>query len=282
MNRSILALPLALACLLPASRLPAQAAKKGAGPARPAVSTRDVLAAIDAHLKAAPAADREHLRFFTLANLHNNPAVTDADLRLYRTALSAALAGLSRKGAVAPGAVDRAKTVFAVDVRKLGWDSERDWRTILRAYPYGLGYAGALVPALAPLAALEREITKLSRTEIPAVRADWFVATATRPPLAAKLKGKAPGAFPRAVETLAARHRADLTLANAAYELGLDRPQTLADAVKDSRRLRALGLAPLLRGGTIKRQDWEQIGATSLFQRVARELEVGVPIMVVK
>ena len=44
-----------------------------------------------------------------------------------------------------------------------------------------------------------------------------------------------------------------------------------------------MGLAPLLTaGGAVKRRDWDRLGATSLYQRVARELELGTPFNVVK
>ena len=43
------------------------------------------------------------------------------------------------------------------------------------------------------------------------------------------------------------------------------------------RVVREMGLGVLPRGGAIKRHEWEKVGARSLFQRVANELELGTP-----
>ena len=50
----------------------------------------------------------------------------------------------------------------------------------MRQYPYGLRYATHPDPALQQL---DTDVSDLTDCELPYVRADWFIATATRPPL---------------------------------------------------------------------------------------------------
>lgn len=148
---------------------------------RPFRSPFAVLKTMNDHLAAADSGARPFLRYFTLTNLHNNPTVTADELRLTRAALSKAVNSLSRQPRLAiPRAVDEHETVYAIDLRDVGWDRHGLWRLVLSHYPYGLDYAGCEDDALRTLA---KEHDKLCRGELVAVRADWFVATATRPPL---------------------------------------------------------------------------------------------------
>jgi serine/threonine-protein kinase len=145
------------------------------------ISLADALAAIKDDLDSkVEAKDRPFQRYFTLTSLHNNPAVPAEHLRLVRAALSKALNSLSwAEDVVRPRVVDRAGTVLAVDLRKLDWTRDH-WQAVLQAYPYGLRYDDH-----ARLRDLDDDIRRLSRraTDLIHVRADWFVATATRPPL---------------------------------------------------------------------------------------------------
>jgi serine/threonine-protein kinase len=148
---------------------------------RPHVGVKEVLTAIRDDLRQADAEDRPYLRYFTLNHLHNNPKVPDADLVVYRAALSKAVNHLSWKpDVVVPRAVDKDQTVLAVDVRKLDWDRGDRWREVLVAYPYGLRYTTSRDPDLQKL---DDDVSQLTNCDLPYVRADWFVATATRPPL---------------------------------------------------------------------------------------------------
>jgi mono/diheme cytochrome c family protein len=147
------------------------------------ITLESVLSAVRDHLKSdkVEADDRPNLRFFTLHTVANNAAVTDAELRLARAALSKALNSLSRgPRIVVPTAVDAAKTVFAIDVTKLGWKRDA-WIAIEKEYPYGLGAGDD--PARRSRQKLEDELRELTGCVLPVIRADWFVATGTRPPL---------------------------------------------------------------------------------------------------
>jgi serine/threonine-protein kinase len=149
--------------------------------ARPFVQLAAVLKAIRDHLRKAGNNDRPHLRYFTMHNLANNPRVLEEDLPLYQAALSKALNSLHRRPRIVlPQAIDQAGTLFVIDLRDLGWDRGDRWHELLRAYPYGLTYGNHPDPGLKKL---QEELADLSACDLPYVRADWFVATATRPPL---------------------------------------------------------------------------------------------------
>lgn len=140
-----------------------------------------MLTAVRDDLRKADLEDRAHFRYFTLTHLHNNRQVPDEDLRVYRAALSKAVNSLSWKPRIVlPRPVDKAETVLAVDVRDLDWDRGNLWQEVLRHYPYGLKFKDYPDDELR---VLDDEITQLAGCELPLVRADWFVAAATRPPL---------------------------------------------------------------------------------------------------
>ncbi|HEY1377266.1 MAG TPA: hypothetical protein VGF55_10755, partial [Gemmataceae bacterium] len=167
----------------PAADEPAPAAPAPARPGgRPFVSEKDALVAVRDHLRGlTDAADQPFQRYFTLTHLHNNPAVSDDDLRWQRAALAKAVNSLSWKPRiVVPRPLDKAETVFVVDVRELDWDRRRVWEEVSKHYPYGLKLDGQRDDAVRSVAA---EVYRLSGSDLPVLRADWFVATATRPPL---------------------------------------------------------------------------------------------------
>jgi serine/threonine-protein kinase len=135
-----------------------------------------------AHLQRTRRSARPYQRYFTFAHLHNNPKVTSNDLRLYHAALAKLLNSLSWKRAVVvPQPIDEQQTMLAVDIRKLDWDRHGLWSEILKVYPYGLAHHRYPDGEASREAA--REVYELAGTEVPAVRADWFLATASRPPL---------------------------------------------------------------------------------------------------
>jgi serine/threonine-protein kinase len=153
-----------------------------AGGRRPFLSEGSALAVVRDHLRNLPAQSGQPFqRYFTLAHLHNNPSVSEKDLRWQRAALAKAVNSLSWKpGIVVPKALDKDETVFAVDLRDLDWDRRRVWDEVSRHYPYGLKLDGQRDEQTRSVAA---EVYQLSGTDLPVLRADWFVAAATRPPL---------------------------------------------------------------------------------------------------
>jgi len=140
-----------------------------------------VLTAMRDRVRKAEPEDRPFLRFFTINHLYNNPRYPDADLRIQRAALSKAINSLSMKPRIIlPQALDKEQTVFAFDLRDVDWDRNDLWTEVMKAYPYGLRYDNQ---PDADLRDLDREVAEVTKCDIPYVRGDWFVATATRPPL---------------------------------------------------------------------------------------------------
>src|SRR6202035_236839 len=71
-----------------------------------------------------------------------------------------------------PHAIDPNKTILRIDLRDFMWDANL-WNRVLTEYPYGI-FADT---------ATARAVSVLTATRMPVVRADWFVATASRAPL---------------------------------------------------------------------------------------------------
>ena len=152
-----------------------------AATARATRTEKDVLTIIRDHLQRAREADRPSLRYFTLHDLHDNRTVADADLRLARAGVAKLVNSLSWEAdIVVPKAIDPDGIVLAVDLRELGWDRHDTWKSILVQYPYGLKHDKDRDETTRSLAA---EVDSLAGTPVPYVRADWFVANASRPPL---------------------------------------------------------------------------------------------------
>jgi serine/threonine-protein kinase len=167
------------------------------------ITTGAVLRAVRDDLRRVDESRRRGLRYFTLTHLHNNPAVSESDLRVVRAALAKALNSLSwQPDIVVPRAVDPDQTVFAVDVGELGWERDDLWRAVMKEYPYGVSYAGSRDPQLRRL---DQEIGNETDCELSVVRADWFVALATQPPLYHALLE-----LPRDARTLEERLRVDV------------------------------------------------------------------------
>jgi hypothetical protein len=154
-----------------------------APPPRTPISIPQMLTAILNDLRNTPDLDQPYQRYYTLTHLYNQPRerIPDEDLDRYRAALSKAINSLSWKHRIViPRPIDPQKTILAIDLRDLDWDLNDQWKYVLAEYPYGLTYDRHGDPAYRQPYG---EIKKLSGTALPYVRADWFVATATRPPL---------------------------------------------------------------------------------------------------
>jgi mono/diheme cytochrome c family protein len=131
-----------------------------------------ILDAIAADLNAADERSRVYYRYFTLTHLYNS-GLNDDELHTVRLALAKLLNSLSwDRKIIAPQPVDPAETVFRIDVRDLRWTREL-WDALASAYPYGVEHSGKTAA----------DCYRLSGTKVPFLRADWFVAGASRPPL---------------------------------------------------------------------------------------------------
>ncbi|MEM6779790.1 MAG: hypothetical protein AAF670_19205 [Planctomycetota bacterium] len=162
------------------------------GTQRTFISEAEVLGQIEQHLNGTRAEDREFIRYFSLHTIANNRTITSDKLRLAAAGLAKALNSLSRQRNVAVlEAIDdsdptqHAGLLFAVDLRQLGWevDNFEKWKQVLAAYPYGKQ------PSRRGEARRSFDNIK-SHYEVRSffdgfayLRADWFIASAMRPPL---------------------------------------------------------------------------------------------------
>ena len=143
-------------------------------PKRRFITTEATLKTIHTHVTSLTAFDRSFARYFTLTHLYNAGA-TDDNLRAYRNALSKLVNSLSWGAEVIkPTPIDREETIFYIDLRHYEWDVKSDkWYKIEQAYPYGVQLKSSTYTTLC----------QETDCELPFVRADWFIATASLPPL---------------------------------------------------------------------------------------------------
>jgi mono/diheme cytochrome c family protein len=144
----------------------------GAKVASPApLSPADVQRLVLADLRALDPRHRRFARYLSLAPLAA-AHVAPEDLERHRHALAKLLNSLSwHPHLTRPTPLDPGATVFRVDLRDYKW-AARSWDRLAAAYPYRLGEEGEASRVAAELAACDR----------PLLRADWFLATASRPP----------------------------------------------------------------------------------------------------
>jgi hypothetical protein len=142
-------------------------------PSRRFITNDEVVSAIEQDLNSFRGdTSRRFLRYFVLTNLYNSG---DTKLATYRAALFKLLNSLSwDKDIVRPAVIDRDETIVRIDLRDYGWtDPAWTWETVLAGYPYGVQLSGSAFA----------RIQILTSTKIPMIRADWFLAAASMPPL---------------------------------------------------------------------------------------------------
>ncbi|MEK6407785.1 MAG: hypothetical protein AABN34_12545 [Acidobacteriota bacterium] len=145
-------------------------------PKREFITEQKILTLIEQDLLNQPQRSRQFLRYFSLAHLYN-AGVSELDLGTYRAGLSKLINSLSwHKEITRPAIVDSASTVFRIDLRDYSWTGET-WDLLLAAYPYALRSAEGT------------SIAGISGANAPYVRADWFAAHASVPPLYHDLLG---------------------------------------------------------------------------------------------
>ena len=122
---------------------------------------------------------RPRLRYLTLLHRYGEPAYSDAELEANRTATREMVALLRQGRSSHSDFIDPEQLIVRIDLEDFGWTAATDWHAVVSNYHYGLGPQGD-----APLARLRGQVGELTQDTIPVVRADWFVAALTRPPLA--------------------------------------------------------------------------------------------------
>jgi len=145
----------------------------GAEIKRPFVSPVDMLAAMLKDLEKALDRDRPFYRYFTLTHLYN-AGFEDNELESYRQGLSKLVNSLSWGRVVqVPKAIDANRTILRIDLRHYKWNENDAWSRVIAADPYRVSYSDKAA----------KSCYELTKCELPHVRADWFVFSASRPPL---------------------------------------------------------------------------------------------------
>ena len=144
------------------------------------ITPRDVLTSIESHLNSLSSFDRPFARYFTMTHLYNS-GITPEILAEYRKALSKLINSLSwRLKITNPQPIDPQETIFYIDLRHYEWDRNDGWTKIEQEYPYHITFDA---PAHLALRNQLGRLQTSTKTDVPSVHIDWFVATASAPPL---------------------------------------------------------------------------------------------------
>ena len=183
----------------------ADAPSFGAEAKRAFVSPVDMLAVMLKDLEQAHDRDRPFYRYFTLTHLYN-AGFEDNELESHRQGLSKLVNSLSWGRVVqVPKPIDATKTILRIDLRHYKWNENEAWSQIIAADPYRVTYSDKSA----------QSCYTMTKCELPHVRADWFVFSASRPPLYNKILG-----LPETPEQM---------LAFETTRLGVDVTKNLAD-----------------------------------------------------
>ena len=79
-----------------------------------------------------------------------------------------------------PQPIDPENTIFHIDIRRYEWDRNNAWSHIENAYPY---YNEFNAPHQTEIQSQLKRLQSATNTNIPLIHADWFIATASNPPL---------------------------------------------------------------------------------------------------
>jgi serine/threonine-protein kinase len=163
---------------------------------REVVGVEHVLKKILEHVRTLRANDRTYFRYFSMNHLLTG-GVTREELDLHTDAFAKAINHLSLEAKIVrPLVLDGTQgTVFAVDIRQLGWHKQpfkvhsegttessslNLFDLALLEYPYAAIYEDSeIFDRLVEEYLLPSKLVR----PIPYVRVDWFVSTATQPPL---------------------------------------------------------------------------------------------------
>ena len=153
----------------------------GQGPETDFITTDVMLQTIENHVNSLSSRDRSFARYFTLTHLYNAGDTTEI-LNAYRRGLSKLINSLSwGREVVNPQPIDAEQTLFYIDLRDYEWDVRNDaWTQIEQAYPYKMTFAA---PAQTHLHEKLMTLQQEMNCDVPFVHVDWFLATASLPPL---------------------------------------------------------------------------------------------------
>ena len=145
------------------------------------ITTEEMLQAIENHVKSLEPFDRTFARYFTSTHLYNAGETTET-LYAYRRALSKLVNSLSWGREVTnPQPIDAEETIFYIDLRDYEWEIGTDrWTQIEQAYRYKNNFES---PTQTHLHEKLMNLRQETNCEVPFIHVDWFLATASLPPL---------------------------------------------------------------------------------------------------
>ena len=147
----------------------------------PFITPTKMLETIEKHVNSLPSFDRAFARYFTMTHLYNAGESVEAR-HAYQRALSKLVNSLSwGRAVIKPQPIDLQETIFYIDLRDYEWEiGTNRWTQIEQVYPYKIGFEAPTQAHLREkLQALRQEMS----CEVPFVHVDWFLATASLPPL---------------------------------------------------------------------------------------------------
>ena len=144
------------------------------------ISPGEILNTIETHLMSLAPFDRAFARYFTMTHLYN-AGETAQVLEGYRNGLSKLVNSLSWGiEVINPQPIDPQQTIFYIDLRHYEWDVNDGWTQIEGVYPYHIAFDAPTETALREqLGGLQTEMS----CDVPSIYIDWFLATASLPPL---------------------------------------------------------------------------------------------------
>ncbi len=145
------------------------------------ITPKEMLESIEKHVDSLAPFDRSFARYFTMTHLYNAGESMEA-LHAYQRALSKLVNSLSWGRTIkVPQPIDPKETIFYIDLRDYEWEiGTNRWTLIETEYPYKIEFEAPTQTSLREkLAHLREEMN----CEVPFVHVDWFIATASLPPL---------------------------------------------------------------------------------------------------
>ncbi len=148
------------------------------------ITTDTLLDTIRIHLDSLESYERPYARYFSLTHLYN-AGETAENLQAYRNALSKLVNSLSwGHDIIKPHPINSSQTLFYIDLRHYEWDEwdTRDdvWKRIEQDYPYTLEFSPETeTDQFEKLTQLRQD----TESTVPFIHVDWFLATASLPPL---------------------------------------------------------------------------------------------------
>ena len=147
----------------------------------PFITPKKMLETIEKHVNSLAPFDRTYARYFTMTHLYNAGERAEA-LHAYQRALSKLVNSLSwGREVTIPQAIDPEETIFYIDLRDYEWEIGTNRWTLMEAeYPYEIEFNA---PAETSLREKLTNLREEMDCEVPFVHVDWFLSTASLPPL---------------------------------------------------------------------------------------------------